>query len=159
MRKILNIGKIISLLMLMLIAGCASSGSDKTTVANPVDAMQVMKGALGSGKNQVPAPVYQPQGLPDAPAYPIRLPARTRRVYAWPSQDSTGNKAIMGGYYILVVEGERFDMPGYSRNSLHGGGSARIIPRVDTSTLNNALGRLQNQPVNPNPQVLSPKNN
>jgi hypothetical protein len=155
MRIMLLIGKITSLLALLLAIGCASSGPEQEVVTNPVDAMQVMKGALGSGKNLIPAPVYQPQGLPDDPAYPIRLPARTRRVYAWPSQDSSGSKAVMGGYYILVIQGERFDMPGYS----HGiqGGSGRVVPRVDTSKLADTIGWISKQPDNPNPQVLSPK--
>jgi|Deesub1362A_J573_1020465.scaffolds.fasta_scaffold02344_3 hypothetical protein len=91
-------------------AGCA--GGDR--VVRTVDVEARMQEAMGGGVWRPPRALrVRPARDGDGFAWPVRLPARTLKVWV-PAHVNGGDhdKAVLGHWAVLVVERERFALPG-----------------------------------------------
>lgn len=148
------------ILCLALVTGCATGGTTETEddeivkFVKETNVSRVLRDSLGAeGAKSIPAPVsVHPGG--GAPAWPMRLPARTLRVWV-PAHVSPSGNAVLGHWTVIVVEPERFALPGAELAA--GDGGAREIHRpfqaADTlPARNNESARIIAPPLPTNPR-------
>lgn len=116
--------------LLLLLALCAGCGP-KVIEVEAVDIEDHLRESQGGvSPKYVPTPSSVTPGRDDSqPAYPIRLPARTLLVWVPPHVASSG-AATLGHWIVMVVEPERFDVPGYGREPGGDLAGARPLPKV-----------------------------
>jgi hypothetical protein len=112
--------------LLLLFALCAGCGQ-KVIEVQSVDIENHFRESQGGVKpTSVPTPSSVTPSRDDSqPAYPIRIPARTLLVWVPPHVNNSG-AATLGHWIVMVVEPERFDVPGYRRET--GGDFAGALP-------------------------------
>ncbi len=147
----------IVLVAAVLIAGCAAGGGrDETAkVVREVDITRVLEESLGSAPRP-PSPVaVRPGG--GVPAYPLRLPARTLRVWV-PPHVTPGGDAVLGHDVVIVVRPERFALPGAELYGAGGGNAAAPVrhPRLAPDT-EARRGREETPRIIPPPPIAAGK--
>lgn len=104
----------LALLLPMLAAGCASggvkNGEEIEKIVREVNTSRVLKESQGEYASNLALEGFVP-GSTGSPAWPVRLPARTLRVWVPAHVGASGN-AVLGHWAIIVVEPERFALPG-----------------------------------------------
>lgn len=114
---------------------CATSNDEVVKIVRETNVSRVLRDSLGDGGDRrtlAPSRV-SPGG--DTPAWPVRLPARTLVVWVPAHVDPSGN-AVLGHETVIVVEPERFALPGAALVSNEGdGGNISAHPYQANDTL------------------------
>jgi hypothetical protein len=128
MHKIHHLAASIS--FLFFLALCAGCGPKVIEVESMDVENHLRESQGGVNPKSVPTPSSVSPGRDDSqPAYPIRIPARTLLVWVPPHVSSSG-AATLGHWIVMVVEAERFDVPGYGREPGVTPAGARPLPKV-----------------------------
>lgn len=125
MQKILRSAAWISLFLILAASfGCMGGPHVKEVQSNDVE-RHLRQSQGGNDDLTIPSPSRVDHGPGfDAPAFPVRRPARTLRIWVPPHQNEYGT-ANLGYWAVIVVEPERFDVPGYSEELSQAQGTVR----------------------------------